>query len=311
MAIPTQYQNGATPILAEPLHQYERSGLQTLGGSGVNQSMTDALGYLQQMNSNPTGFAGRYTDPRVSGYMDSAAGATQAGINPVTMQEIQGVQNPYASALKNRLTEYGQQARAGILANQGVRGGRSFGDTAQGVRQGMLDNELLSKSSDIDYQTFQDALGQINTERNRSLTGGAQFGNLANGAQGIFSSAMQNGLASIGGLYNAGAGVQGAQNEAAGNQIDAGNYIRTYNQGINDLVQNNLLQGQGYPAQQISNVTDWLKYFQSGTGGAQPGANSLSTAGGLAQVGGGLLSMFGGGSRPVSELGLGRQMAIG
>lgn len=277
-----QFSGGVVPLTAEPLHQWEKSGLSTIAGQQINPAMTDALTQLRNMQGNPQGFAANYTNPQATQFLTNAGEAAAAGSAPITGQQIQDFANPYVSAVKNRLTEAGERARAALTATEGMRGARSFGDTATGVRQGMLDQELLSKGADIDYQGYQDAITGLQNERNRSLQGASAFGNLATGAQNITSGAINTGLGGITKLYDAGAGITDAQSGIAQNQINAGQYIRNYNQNINDQIGNNMLAEQGYPASQINNILGWLQNYQSGNSFA-PTANSLQTAGGIAQ----------------------------
>lgn len=286
---------GVVPMTVEPLHAWEREGLSNLASPGLlgGGSMLKANTMLQEMTADPAAFAKKYMNPEAMGYLRNGADATSAAMTPITMQDVQGIANPFSSALKNRLTEQGNRARAAIIANQGMRGARSFGDTAQGVRQGMLDQEMLSKSSDIDFNTFESALQQLQQMRDRSLSAGGQFGNLATTAQGITSNANQTGLGGLSALFGAGSAMTQNGIDSIKNKIAAGNYVRTYNQGVNDLIGNDLLAEIADPAKKISTVLDWLRSFESGTAGATPKANSLQTAGGGLSAAGDLLSFFG------------------
>jgi hypothetical protein len=290
------YQGGVVPMTVEPLHQFEQAGLTQLAqppayGQG---SMTMANQMLQQMMQNPQQAIANYTNPMATQYMQRAGDVTGQAINPITMQEIEGFRNPYASAMKARLNEQGERARAAIMANQGVRGARSFGDTSQGVRQGMLDQEMLSKGSDIDYNTYESSLQQLNTMRDRMMQGGSQFGNLGTQAQGISSSAMQSALGGMGQLFGAGQQLTEVGRQTAQDKLGAGNYIRTYNQGVNDMIGNDILASIQDNPNKMAQVMQLLEGFKSGTtttsGG---GANSLQQLGGLATAGGGLLDYLG------------------
>lgn len=287
---------GVVPMTVEPLHGMEKDALMQLGGGlngGGNISLASQM--LQQMATDPQGFAAKYTNPQATNFMTQAGTATSAGMNPITQSEIQGVANPFAGALKNRLTEDGQRARAAILAGQGVRGARSFGDTSQGVRQGMLDTEMLSKSGDIDYKTFQDASTMLENMRNRSLQAGGQFGNLAVGAQGITNSAVASGANSLTNLADTGFRLNDANTANFKNKLAAGQTIRGYNQGVNDLIGNDMLAQAGDPAAKMSQILGWLNSFKSDTSGAVPAANGTQKLGGLLGAGGDLLGAFGGG----------------
>lgn len=291
---------GVVPATAVPLHAAEVAGARTLAepsylGGGL---MGNAVGMLQQMQSNPQAYAQQYTNPMATDYMGRAGEATAAGSRPLTAEEITSMSNPFAGALKNRLNEQADIQRAGINAGQGMRGARSFGDTSQGVRMGMLDKEVLSKSGDIDYQMFNDAAGLLERGRDRSLNAGGQYGNLATGAQGITNNAMGQGLQGINALFSAGQTARKNTIENASNQMGAGKYIRDYNQGVSDMIGNDILAGQQYPEQNIQRIMNMLSGFGSNNSGSTPGANSMERAGGLTDIASAFLSPGGGPLNP-------------
>jgi hypothetical protein len=221
--------------------------------------------------ANPQGLAAQYTNPMATQYMGAAGDATAGAIRGVGFNEVEAARNPYSQALHNRLSEAGQRAYAALQGTEGLRGARSFGDTMTGQRFGQIDRELLSKGSDIDYQTYQDALAQKNIERNRMLAGGGQYGQLAGQAQNITSDATRLGLGGLGTLFEMGERqtAQGLQN--AGNQIGAGRYVRNYNQGVANTVAQDMLDEQNWPRLNLANTLGVLGSFQSDTG-PSPGA---------------------------------------
>lgn len=262
-----QYQGGAQPVLAEPLHQYERQALQAMGqpsqmGGGA---MQQALGGFKSMQANPQAFAQQYINPQAQQYIQNAGTYTTRGASPITMQQAQEVANPYASALKNRLTEEGERLRGAILSKQGQRGGASFGDSSFGDQMGALQRELLSKSSDIDYSIFNDAFGQLQQLRNREMQAGGQFGNLATQAQGLGESGHKLGLGGLAALFGAGQDMTAQGERTTDRQLQAGGAIRAYNQAISDQVLKNELTGQGSDADKISQLLQFLQSYQSNT----------------------------------------------
>lgn len=283
-------QQGVVPMTVEPLHQWEKSGLAALAGLGNNgaQLTGTAIQKLQELLTNPQTAATTYIDPNATKYTGQAAEAMQAGRAPVTLDEVLGIANPFAEALKTRLNESGAAARAAITANQGMRGGRSFGDISTGMRLGSLDKEMLSKSGDIDFQTFEQALAQINAARGRDITVGSGLGSLAGLTQDIFTSGLSGAGTAASKLY--GTGREGIQD-----QITAGTAIRDYNQGINDQIGNNIIASQNDEAQKIQ---DALRLIEQMTGNVQyqTPQNSLTKAGGIASVAGGLLGKLSGAS---------------
>ena len=277
---------GAMPITNVPLHDWEKKGLTQMAeppayGGG---SMTMANQMLQEMAKDPRAFAAKYTNPMATDYMTRAGTATSGAMNPITMEEINATQNPYASAMKSRLTSEGEKIRAAILAGQGMRGGRSFGDTSQGVRQGMLYKELVQGAADIDYKTFETALSELNKMRDRSMQAGGQFGNLAQGAQGITNSAAGLGAGGLSFLFGAGERLTDIGRQTAQDKRDAGQYVRNYNQNTANQIGSDILASQQYPSQQMSQILNWLKSFESNTGPSTSGANALETAGGIAGI---------------------------
>lgn len=244
----------ALPALQEPLHQWEKAGLTGLsntGSVGGSAELQGAMKALQQM------LGGNYD------FFGQANTATQAGAQPITAGQIQEVANPYADAMKSNLSATAQKLRAQLDAGQGTRGARSFGDTATGVRQGDLDKSFLQESNAIDYQAFDDARAQLNADRNRSLSAGGQFGNLG---------ATQMGGAST--LAGVASGARNANIQDIMNQLQAGAYTRDYNQGVNDVMRNDIMGEAAYPSQQLASIMQLLQNYQSGGQYTTPGKTS-------------------------------------
>lgn len=294
MTATSPYAGGVVPMTVEPLNSWEKTGLSSLANPGqlAGGSMDMVNKILQQMAQNPQAFAAQNTNPLATQYSKQAGDLTTASTAPITQSEVAGVANPFSAALKDQLTQAGQKARAAITANQGLRGARSFGDTSQGNEMGLLDQGITNAGANIDYSTFQDALSQLQAERGRTLSAGGQLGTLATGAQGITSNASSGGLAGLSALFGAGSNITQQGLDNIKNQIGAGNYVRTYNQGVNDLIGQDIQAGNSYPTTNLTNIMNLLKNFQSGTAGAVPGANSLETAGGGLTAGSGLLGIL-------------------
>ena len=300
--LPAQFQNGTVPITVEPMNDWQKEALSalqnpgSLGGGG----MIDAQNMLKEMLANPQAFAAKYTNPQATTALNSGQAALAAGTAPITMQDIQGVENPYADALKARLTQAGERARAAINATEGQRGGRSFGDTATGVRNANLDSELLMGEGDINHQSFADAVAMLQDMRNRSVQGGQAFGNLATQAQGINTNAAQTGMAGTGALFDSGQirTNQGFQN--INNRLAAGDRVFNYNQGVNNLIGEDMLKDT--PEAKIGQIMEWLKSLQSNNSGATPAANSMTTAGGIMNTLAGLFNGGGGSFAPAGPV---------
>lgn len=264
-----------TPTLAEPLHQYEKDALTGFSNTGTTAGTADLqsiLGVLQQAMSGQGGFFGQ------------AGSNITAGTAPVTMDEITARMNPFATGLKQTQSETVNRLRALAQAGEGVRGARSFGDTATGYRLGELDTAEVQGNRQIDYDAFNAALGQINEERGRNITGGQSFTGL--GGQ------QASGLM---GAANVAQGVRGNALEDITNRLYSGQYIRGYNQNINDQITNDLLASQGYDTANLADVIALLSNYGSNTSSGQTGGmtSGLTQAGGVGQALAGILKELG------------------
>jgi len=259
--------NGVMPVYAEPLTGWEKSGLTGLAtATGLQGGLgSGSVNAMNSMLSDPQSYAQQFVNPQATQYMTSAGDYTGRGAAPITMQQVQEAANPYSNALTNRLTEAGERAKAALSASLGGRGGRSFGDMSTGVRQGELDKEMLSKGNDIQYQTFEDAKKFLQEQRGREMTAGGQYGNLASGAQGLTTSGMNAGLTTIGAASDLGQRTRENTLENFQRQAKAGQYVREYNQGVNDVVAGQLSGQQSFDQNQLSNIMELLKAYQSGT----------------------------------------------
>jgi len=276
------------PATIEPLHQYTKAGLTAMGepSSYGQGSMTQANQYLQSLMQNY-----QPVNPMATQYLQEGGDMVRGSAKPITMQDIDTLRNPFSQALQDRLTEQGDQARAAIMAAQGLRGGRSFGDVSQGRRESYLDAEVLRGRQDIDYKTYESALQNMQAQRNRELQAGGTMGNLGTAAQGVTSSGINNALGIASGVFGAGQKLTDVGRQTAQDKIDAGEMIRTYNQAINDQISGNILGAANYAPQQIKTVQDLLSIFQSGTGYTpQSTPSTLSQLGGLAGSVGGYLT---------------------
>lgn len=283
---PQGQSGGFIPATIDPLHQYEKAGLQTMGNPGAlgGGSMTMANQYLQNLMQNT-----QTVNPMAMQYLQQGAQMVTDAVKPVTMEQIESFRNPYAQALQDRLTEEGEIARQAIMAQQGTRGARSFGDIAQGRRESYLDAELGRRRGDIDYRTYQDSLGYLQNLQGLQSQAGQALANMGTAAQGITSSGANVGLGLASGVFGAGQKLTDQGYRTAQEQIAAGQYIRNYNQRINDAIAANILGASNYEPQQIGTIQQLLAPFQSGMQNQM--VNQPST---LGQLGGGL--QFAGGA---------------
>ena len=285
---------GVVPATAEPLHAWEKTALTNINapgelGGGNRIAATD---YMRQLMGGMPAL-----NPLATQYMEQAGGYVEKGAAPITFEEIEAARNPYAQALQDRLTEQGAQARQAIMAQQGQRGGRSFGDISTGRRDSYLDAEMLRSRGDIDYKTYESARDMLENERARMGSAGGMLGSLATGAQNITSNAAQTGLNLAQGVFNAGTSMTELQRDINQDRLNAGAYIRDYNQRINDLMGNEMLTSEADQATRLKTVQDLLKMYQSGQTPAVQGASPLTQAGGALTALGSLGDIFGGSSK--------------
>lgn len=272
-------QGGVVPMTVEPLHQFERDALTQMANppSYGQGSVAQANQALQQMMGQPT------VNPLAQQYLEQAGEFTRQGAAPVTLEEAQGVANPYAQALQDRLTQQGERARAEILARQGRRGASSFGDTATGEEMGFLQEEMSRGRSDIDFKTYESAFDRLMRQRELSQRAGGTLGQLGSAAQGVTASGAGIGLQRAGALYNAGMGMTDLGRMINQDRLQAGRTIRDYNQRVSDLVASDILGQQQFEPQQLAQIQSLLDIYKSGTSSQQtPGANTLQQLGGLA-----------------------------
>lgn len=288
----------AMPANIEPLHQYEKTGLQTfgnreaLGGGGMTAGMDALKGVLANpssaQNLNPQAYG---MLNRAGGYYDKAAGAADAGMSPITESEIMALMNPY----EDNVVKYaGDKARAAINAQLGSRGGASFGDTISGQRLAALD-ELPFQYR---YQGWKDATGLATDAKNRSLTGAGIYGNLGTAATNTaagYGGAMKDAISLPSTLFDMGRIQTDTNVNAVNRQIGAGQAIRDYNQGINDQMQEGYIGDQTWTRQNIAQLLSLMDVFGGSSGGlVEPDSASkigsiAGSVGGVAQALGGFL----------------------
>lgn len=281
--------------LAEPLHQWTQSGLNTLANPGLagGGGMVDAQAMLRDAIKDPQALANKYINPMATDYMGKAGIATGQAMSPVDMAEIEARRNPYAGALRSSLSKTAEEMRAKVMGTEGMRGGRSFGDTSTGVQERGINDAVLQGNMDIDYKTFQEALGQINTERNRQMTGGGQYGSLAQGAQGIQESGANQGLKSIGALFDMGQAQTEQTLRNAQNKVNAGEFVRDFNQRLNDATQNDWFAEDADPMKKIKDALAAYGEYKTTSGGTNP-VSTLEQIGGAGQYLSGMLAGSGG-----------------
>lgn len=252
---------------------------QPLGNGGMVAGQQGVTG----MNN----FSSRFADP----YMQQAGDLTGMGAQRINYSDVEAARNPYASALQNRLNEEMNKTMAAKKAQLGMRGGRSFGDISTGTQLGALEAERQSKMSDIDYNTYRDAMASEEALKNRQMTGGGQFGQLAGQAQAITNQQFANEMDKYKTQFDMGQGITDAQRRSAYDQIAVGGMQQAQSQAINDARLKDEMEKRGYNAQRIATILGQIPAYQSNQNYDyinKPGL--MSQAGQLGQFG---ASLFG------------------
>lgn len=267
---PNGYQGGTVPITVEPLNEILRNGLREItqmDHGGLLRMSTDAM---KAFANDPTGIAEQYISPGARAALGNMGAAIGEGTRRLTGDDIDRYMNPYTDdvidASVTRLTEAGERAKKALLAGQGTRGARSFGDTAHGVALGDLSRELVSKEADIAsnlrYQGFENARNQFNTEGDRFMTGAGLYGNQAGLEQDVFNSGVGNAGNMVGSLAEMADFYARQKVGGVRNAIGAGQYIQDYNQGVANQVGGEIDRRVGMIPDRLSGLANALGQFQ-------------------------------------------------
>jgi hypothetical protein len=265
---------GGIPIGVEPLHAWEKDALTklanpgALGGGGMQQGQD----MLKDFAANPQAFISRYTNPMASKYLDQAGQAFAGANAPVTGQEIQARMNPFQEQVIDtslaQQSQAAQKAKAALLKNLGTRGAAGFGSTISGTQLGEMEagnvRDAASLGANLRYQGFNDSTGQVNTERNRGIQVGQGFGNLGAQAQGVTTAAAQLGTGTAGALFDTGNVRTNQGYNTLDRMLNAGKYVRDYNQGLASGAEEEYMAAQNFPMTQANNVLNLLGGVQSG-----------------------------------------------
>jgi hypothetical protein len=273
-------------MTVEPLNNWQKEALQGLANPGnLGQGgITGGIDALKALLANPQATAANYTNPQATQFNTQAGQLVTQGTAPITQAAVQELANPFSQALKDQLTEAGARARASLTAQQGQRGAASFGDSSFGIRSGMLDQSLLQGEGDINYKTFTDALAALENQRGRSIQGAGTLGNLAAGAQNVTSNAVNQGLNTAGALFDAGTSATNTGFNTLNQKLNAGNSLQAYNQGVNNLIGNDILASQNYEGDNLSALINMLSQYGGGGSQILPTTNSITQGGSIATI---------------------------
>jgi len=275
---------GVTPMTVEPLTDFEKQGYLQAASQVERPEVQQVSNYLQGVMNTPQ------VSGQAMGYMGDAASFLRQGAAPITFNEVQDFRNPYSQALQDNLTEEGRKAQAAIIARQGSRGGASFGNAMMGTQRGELDAGLARGRTNIEYQTYNDAMANLLKQRALQQSAGGSFGNLGTATQGIQSAGTATGMNAASNLFDLASGATDMARTRTSDLLGAGRDIRGYNQAILDMVSKDILGQQNYEPQQIATLQSLLDAYKSNTSsGGVPAQNGLQTAGGIGTLVGGWL----------------------
>lgn len=287
---------GSAPMTVEPLNQWQKEAMQSIANPGMlgGGGMQDSIAQLKQFLANPLAGAARFTNPMATQYLTQAGQVANQAAAPITQGQVQEFANPFAQSLIDKLNESAGAAQASITARQGMRGAASFGDTVQGQRMGAIDRGRVQGESDIRYKTFQDALSALQNQRGQQIQVAGTLGNLGTGAQNVTQSATSQALTGTGQLFNAGQAATQQGFETLKNKLAVGNQLQSYNQGVNNLIGQDIQNQQGFEGNQISQLINMLQKYGGGASSVVPSSNALGTGGNIATIIAGLLKSQGG-----------------
>lgn len=291
----TPGQSGVLPYTIEPFNDAQRSALSSMMSGQPSQYET---GYGDMFMRAMGGFNPQEFMQRQGRLYDTAEGLLGSA-TPMTGQQfgerISTFMNPYTQQVLDptisRMRQAADVARGRLAA--GRTGTRSFGDTAMGTENALIESELGRNigevAGNLNYQGYNTALGQVNAEANRALQGSQIAGGL--GTQ-VGQSGM-NWMDALGGFAGMG---QDFANQRTDRQLSAGNQVQGFNQRIADILGGLIEKQTNAPATQLSELGAFLNMFpgtQNAYAEAEP--NMFDRLGGAGMLFGGAMAGGGGG----------------
>lgn len=284
----------AMPVGIEPIHQFERNALTTMGTASPSAIASTAL--------NPMVNAFLQNAQQYGGKADQAL---QDGMRGFDVEEVKSFFNPAQEAVTNRatarLSKSAEKLRQDLINRLSKRGSATLGDTFGAQQMGDIQEELISKTGDIEaqgaYQNWTDAVSNMMQRRANSLNAGNVYAGMINpmtgaatNAQGIQNTAFATGLAGLDAQQKAGQRIQG------------------FNQGVADISMGNYLNKQGFGntlTQQAFGAFPTLSNPSMITQTQQAGGNRGEAIGSaLGALGGFAMDAYGGNNMVTRGLGL-------
>ena len=300
-----QFAGGVVPITQVPLHQYQRDALTGLGNVGHGGMLEQARTMATQQATDPQAFAQNYTASGTQTALDNMSGAAGnmgvsigRGTQAFTGQDAEQYFNPYQQYITDKLTDEGAKARARLMGATGQRGGRgAFGSTAFGTALGELEEGINLNIGQSLAQGYQNAQGFAQAQKERELQGAQLYGNQgqlygqrAGLGQDIFGTALGLGRSATSDMFNQANQYLTGRQSALGSRLDAGQYIRDFNQGQANQLTREIDRRVNMTPDRIGMLANTLgtvpRAGQSTTGQVRP--SGLSQLGGVGMALGGL-----------------------
>lgn len=264
-----QYNSGVVPVTTEPLNTWQKQGLASLANLNHGGMLQASTAAYQNFANNPAAYAKQYISPEAMSSLYSMNNAISAGTAGMTMDALAGFMNPYTSEVTDAtlrgIEEDEARRRASLLSKQGMRGGRSFGDSSSAIQMSELARNMDILRGDtrakLNYQGFSDAVGQFNTERSRDLQAAGLYGDAATRAQDIYSSGIGTGGQVIGGMVDLANNLYDQRRNASLDQIKAGSLVRDYNQGIANQIAGEIDSVVNLEPNRLTELANYLKAF--------------------------------------------------
>lgn len=241
--ITTYGQGGVMPLGFEPLHDWEKSALEALsaGNNAAQASLDKSNEIFAQIKDLLTQNAQPMTDDEFN-------------------QLLERYNNPYQEEVVNStLTDIREQA-----ANARAR---LTGSSSAGFGSSSLDRQL-SELNDSELDAIRRASSGLNYEGFNSLVNTIE--NRANSNRSTAISAASALAPAAQGIQQSGIYARDTAISDLVNRLNAGKYVRDYNQQLADVASGEIQREQDYPLTQLQTLMNLLQAFQGGAGNAIP-----------------------------------------
>lgn len=265
----SSYNGGVAPVgQIEPLNQWQKDALTQMQGGAPDMGYTQGIqGAFQGYQGAVQNLPQNMTDEQFSKYYARFNNPWTQDVIDTTNAEIRRQADIMQNPLKERFA-----------------GNNSFGSTAQGVQQGLINEAALR---DVTANTAALRAAGFNQATGNALSNYGQDASNAFQKAGAYGNLMQAGIA----------GQQANQqnfSQNVANKFNAGSAVQQQNQNLLDVVRGQIAGVQQYPYAQLSNFAQTLSPFSGASNtGYSYTPSAISKLGGLGVTAGRALA-FGG-----------------